>query len=396
MNRGQKTILVLLSSGEDYSMQKFAGIQRYANRMGWHIQMVGYSERDGGAYRIERSPLGSGVAGLLEFWHPAGCIVDCGRFPEAINSSEFGDCPTVFLDHHPKSSRGRTGYVFSDVESVAALAARELMYSGYGNYAYFPFVEDLDWSRGRGAAFARYIGINRKRMCKVSYPKGVALDHGLHEAISARLSKLPKPCGIFAANDLIAEAVLVACTRLGISVPDEVAVVGVDNATYICENCQPTISSVSRDFDNAGWIAAELLDDLMAHPRKRTATARYKAYGVTRRASSRFVAGGDRRVAKAMEYIRKHACERIVPMDVVREMGCSRRLADMLFKKVTGHTLHDEIHATRLNRVKELLRNPKIDVSALPDLCGYASLVDLRRVFKRLTGMTVREYQKRG
>lgn len=70
MNRGQKTILVLLSSGEDYSMQKFAGIQRYANRMDWHIQMVGYSERDGGAYRIERSPLGLGVAGLLEFWHP--------------------------------------------------------------------------------------------------------------------------------------------------------------------------------------------------------------------------------------------------------------------------------------------------------------------------------------
>lgn len=166
MNRGQKTILVLLSSGEDYSMQKFAGIQRYANRMGWHIQMVGYSERDGGAYRIERSPLGSGVSGLLEFWHPAGCIVDCGRFPELINPSEFGDCPTVFLDHHPKSSRGRTGYVFSDTESVAALAARELMYSGYGNYAYFPFVEDLDWSRGRGAAFARYIGINRKRMCE--------------------------------------------------------------------------------------------------------------------------------------------------------------------------------------------------------------------------------------
>ena len=101
MNRGQKTILVLLSSGEDYSMQKFAGIQRYANRMGWHIQMVGYSEKDGGAYRIERLPLGSGVAGLLEFWHPAGCIVDCGRFPEAINPSEFGDCPTVFLDHQP-------------------------------------------------------------------------------------------------------------------------------------------------------------------------------------------------------------------------------------------------------------------------------------------------------
>ncbi|MBQ0032098.1 MAG: hypothetical protein KBT68_04770, partial [bacterium] len=90
MRRDPKTILVLLSSGEDFSMRKFAGIQRYADKVGWHIQMVGYSEKDGGSYQIDRSPLGSGVSGLLEFWHPAGCIVDSGRFPEAINPSEFG------------------------------------------------------------------------------------------------------------------------------------------------------------------------------------------------------------------------------------------------------------------------------------------------------------------
>ena len=382
-----KTILFFQTSFCESNQRQLAGVYAFARTVDWNVQIVEY----GTTVAKSRKP---DLKALFSFWKPDGCIVDCGRFPEVIDPAEFGDCPTVFLDHHPKSSRGRTGFVFSDAESVAALAARELMYSGYEDFAYFPFVQDLDWNRERGAAFAKFIGINRKRFHPVSYPRGTDMDRGLHESISAWLEKLPRPCGIFAANDLIAEAVLVACGRLGISVPDEIAVVGVDDAPYVCENCQPTISSVSRDFDNAGWIAAELLDDLMAHPRKRTATSRYKAYGVTRRASTRFVTGGDRRVVMALDYIRKHACEGIVPMDVVKEMGCSRRLADMRFNEAMGHTIHDEIHAARLSRVKELLRNPKVDISALPDLCGYSSLVDLRRVFKRLTGLTLREYQK--
>ena len=79
---------------------------------------------------------------------------------------------------------------------------------------------------------------------------------------------------------------------------------------------------------------------------------------------------------------------------VVRAMGCSRRLADLRFKESVGHSIHDEIHTRRLERVQELLRNPKVDVSAIPDLCGYSSLVDLRRVFKQRLGMTIGEYRR--
>ena len=106
MNRGQKTILVLLSSGEDYSMQKFAGIQRYANKVGWHIQMVGYSEKGGGAYRIERLPLGSGVAGLLEFWRPAGCIVDFQRRSIHPSSATVRRCSLIIIRGGRGGGRG--------------------------------------------------------------------------------------------------------------------------------------------------------------------------------------------------------------------------------------------------------------------------------------------------
>lgn len=145
----QATVLVFLTSGGEFSFRKFTGIQRYADAVGWHVQMVEYGpgEKDG-KYRISRSPSGKNVAALIDFWRPDGCIVNCGRNPDLLKPADFGTCPTVFVDHHPIKTNGRIGFVFSDAESIAACAARELMYSGYADYAYFPFVCETDWSRG--------------------------------------------------------------------------------------------------------------------------------------------------------------------------------------------------------------------------------------------------------
>ena len=96
---------------------------------------------------------------------------------------------------------------------------------------------------------------------------------------------------------------------------------------------------------------------------------------------------------KAIEYIRRNACLGISPPDVVREMACSRRLADLRFAEAMGHTILDEIHAVRLARVQELLLKPNVCVSAIPDLCGYGSLSDLCRDFKKRTGQTLRAWR---
>jgi len=391
----RKTVLVLLSSGDDFAMQKFGGIQQYADAADWHLQLVEYSEGADGSYRLSRSPSGSDVSALIDFWHPDGCIADCGRCPELVRATEFGRSPTVFIERPPARSRGPSGFVYSDAESIAASAARELLYSGYANFVYFPFVEDTSWSRERGRMFRKFIEDNRKRLVEIGYPKGMtALDGRFQTFVSEAVAALPLPCGVFAANDLIAEAVVIACAGRRLSVPDDVAVIGVDNMPWVCENTQPSLSSVGRNFSQAGRTAAELLSEMMVRPQRGKWERTYASGDVVRRASTRFVKGGDRRVTAALEFIRRHACEGIGPLDVVAELGCSRRLADLLFTRVLGRTILDEIHEVRLARVRELLKNPRTDYAAIPDFCGYTSLVDLRRDFKKRVGLTMGEYRR--
>jgi LacI family transcriptional regulator len=173
-------------------------------------------------------------------------------------------------------------------------------------------------------------------------------------------------------------------------VPQDVAIVGVDNIEFICEGTSPTLSSISRNWQGEGSAAAELLEEWMLDPGRRPPSRAVSALHVVRRASTFFAA--DRRVARAMEFIRLHACdEDFGPRDVVREMGCSRTLADTLFRKVGGHSILDEIHGVRLARAKELLLLGK-SADFVAAACGYASYDDFCRVFKRRVGSTVRKW----
>jgi LacI family transcriptional regulator len=101
----------------------------------------------------------------------------------------------------------------------------------------------------------------------------------------------------------------------------------------------------------------------------------------------------DVRVVKALELIRKNACLGLGAAQAASVMGCSRRLADIRFRQATGHTILDEIHSVRLEKVKLLLRQSKIEISRIPEKCGYSSIEDLCRVFKNRLGLTMHEFR---
>ncbi len=386
-----KTILVLLSGG-DFSTQMFRGILRYARTRDWHLQMVEYmSNRRNGGHCQNGSPIRPDIDKMLKLWHPDGCLVECSLAPDLLCEVDFHGIPTVFLDQHPTMGHEDRICVYSDAKSIVRLAVRELLMSGADQFAYVPWLTDTPWSRERGEAFSDCMRLNGKRVVTFRYPQKIHGTDQLLEVLSPWIKSLPKPCGVFAANDQIANGVLLACARHSIAVPDEISVVGVDDLAYLCESNRPTISSVQRNFARAGEIAGELLADALDG--KAVSSRTYEAAGLVRRASSRIVMGRDRRVTKACEWIRLHACERISPRDVVREMGISRTLADMNFRAALGHTILDEIHAVRLCRVKELLKE-EIAPEVIAERCGYSSLGDLRRVFKRETGQTLRMWTR--
>ena len=388
----QPTVLVLLIPG-DYGSRVLVGIRQYAASAGWHLQPVEYSNDLKSRYLLTRTPTGDSVADLLRFWRPSGCIVLCVPQPTSFQPEDFPGIPVVFHDRSPDTLPAGTVCVSCDAASITRAASHELMQTGFADFAYVPWPGDIAWSRQRGEEFAKLVAMNGKRLHVFRYPsRRISLDR-LAELLSPWVEALPKPCGVFAASDQIAEGVLVACGMKGVSVPDEIAVVGVDDNEGICESTIPTLTSVRMNVEGGGRAAAEALADMIAKDVRTGESRVFGAAGLTRRESSRILPVPDAAVRKALEFIRLHACEGIGPRDVVRAMGISRTQADVRFRAAVRHTLLDEVHLVRLARVKELVARG-VAPAAVADMCGYSSLADLQRVFRRRVGKTMREWAK--
>ncbi len=395
---GRPCVLVLRLTAEDSSVRLMKGVKRYADKAGWTLRRLDYRTVDGALVQDgTNEPLD--IRGLLKLWRPLGLIVDAGvapaQLPDIFGRSRI---PLVFSDLSPGEARGRalaTAYVASDAEAVAEAAFNELARQGVASFAYVPFRNPgWSWSRARGEQFAR-----RARASGAAFSCFAASDVGERRtrALAAWLKGLPKPCGVFAANDAEAERVRNACLAAGVGIPDEVALVGVDNRRDICESGDPTLTSVEQDFETCGYLSARQLDRLASGeklPKGRAVT--FGVSQVVRRASTRRLVVCDGRVARALEFVRLHAADRITPPDVVAVMGCRRSYADQRFRECTGHTILDEIRIRRVELVKELVRRDDCDRASLYCYSGFASMIDLRRVFKALTGQTLSQWRAAG
>ncbi len=392
MSKNAKKVVMFLKDAGAVSPGMLAAVQTVAKSMRWELSAAWCSRSGDGSPKFLRSPSGVSVTEELEGERPDGVIVALN----AVRADELRDCgyraiPTVFIDRPQKPSGDARGSVcvFGDDASYARLAAEELLRSGFRDYAFLPSPGNPPWNRERGECFKRLIDEAGKTFHPFQPPRGDdATD--LVAYLAPFLDSLPRPCGLFAANDGLGEAALVVCRMRGWAVPQDMAVVGVDDYDYICEMSEPTLSSIPRNWDVAALAAARLLAECMAKPETRHASLAIPAPRVVRRASSFFAA--DRRIARAMEYIRLHACEAgFAPPDVVAAVGLSRSQTDLLFRRVIGRSILDAIHDARLARAQDLLRTGKT-ASFVADMCGYASLEDFRHVFKRRVGKTVRQW----
>jgi LacI family transcriptional regulator len=227
------------------------------------------------------------------------------------------------------------------------------------------------------------------------YDPADADDWGLEQHhMRAWLLALPKPCGIMAAIDLRAKQVLDTCLAAGIRVPEEIAVVGVDNDETLCENTLPTLSSVLPDFEGGGYLAAELLDRLMRGIQKKPTQLTYGVRRLVQRQSTLYVPKSDRLIGQAVEFIRLNACAGIAVMDDVEKMNVSRRYAERHFRAACGHSILEEIQRRRLERVCALLRETHLPIRAIGERCGYDSEIYLKVLFKKRFGTTMRAYRK--
>jgi LacI family transcriptional regulator len=200
---------------------------------------------------------------------------------------------------------------------------------------------------------------------------------------------------LMACYDVRARHVLSICQELGIHVPEDVAVIGVDNDELMCELTGPPLSSVEQGGRSLGYQAAALLDGLMAGQAPPRWKYRVQPERIVTRRSSDTFAIADADVAAALRFIRQNACSGIQVCDVVQAVAVSRSALESRFKTTIGRTMHAEIQRLQIERVRQLAASTNLPLKEIAATAGFAYVQYMTTLFRRQTGQTPGEYRRR-
>ncbi len=300
------------------------------------------------------------------------------------------DIPTIVMDIHSPRLSARTKrivFIRNSSEEIGRAAANHLLAIGScRSYAFVHNPSVLQWSVDRCKAFRETLRDNGFWCHELKTPEG--------------LQKLERPVGVFAANDDRGYDVIEFCHARRMRVPEDAAVLGINNDTLICENCHPRLSSIQPDFEQEGYLAAETLTLMMNTRNSSTfqpsnlSTFFVGVKAVIRRESTAELSPSGKLVQKAVAYIRRHALEGIGAQDVVAHLKVSRRLADLRFRELQHTSIGEEIMRIRLAEVQRLLRTTKDPIDAIAAKCGYENPNYLKNLFRKRFSMTMRDFRK--
>ena len=212
--------------------------------------------------------------------------------------------------------------------------------------------------------------------------------------MAAWLRSLPKPVGLLAVTDNRGHQVLNVCGEQAIVVPDDVAVIGVDNDEMLCELCEPPLSSVALNPWKVGYEGAALLDRMLkgkSPPRERTLIP---PLGVVTRKSTDVVTMVDADLAAALRLIRQRACEGITIEEVLKQVPISRSTLKRRFATILRRSPHDEIRRVQIERVMQLLSTTTLPLAKIAQMTGFPHIESMCRLFKQKTGVTPGRYRK--
>jgi LacI family transcriptional regulator len=282
-----------------------------------------------------------------------------------------------------------------DNAAVARLAAEHLLGKGLKHFAYLGDRQFV-WARERGTAFRERVvaaGGAWSAFSGSTVPgRGTDAEN---QAIGEWLARQPRPLGVFACFDGRAQQVVEVCQLRGWAVPDEIAVLGVDNDEVLCELCSPPLSSVQPNARRTGFEAAAMLARMMRGERLSSQQQQVPPVRVVERQSTDSVAVDDPRVAAAVRFIREHVADGIDVGAVLRAVPMSRTLLERKFKAALGHSPHRQIVQARIERAKHLLVESEVSIAVVAELAGFADASYLSVSFRRETGMSPHVFRTR-
>ncbi len=374
-------VALLIETSNDYARGLLYGIRAYIREHGsWSLYLGEHGRGDRPPTWLAKWK-GDGIIARIENRAIAKAVVASGL--PVVDVSAARIVPEIpFIETYDTA--------------IAKLAAEHLFERGFRHFAYCGDPR-FNWSKWRGEEFTKIVRA-AGHICHVYQtarePKGRdAVWDRDERSIAKWIAKLPRPVGIMACYDIRGRQVLDACRRLNVHVPDEVAVIGVDDDELLCELADPPLSSVAPDTHRTGYAAAQMLDAMMSGRKAGRNVTLIEPIGVVARRSTDVLAIEDRDVSAAVRFIRQHACEGIGVEDVLSGTTLSRRVLESRFRKLIGRTPHEEISRVQLDRVKELLRETDLPLARIAQRCGFKHSEYLSAVFRKKLGVTTSAYR---
>ena len=329
----------------------------------------------------------------------AGAIISLPASPDVVKLVQKSSLSTVVLGlSGSEELKKRTeNIVFVEIDHALLGGAAADFFLDQGRFRSFGFVgmrPEFTWSKQRGEAFARRLakwGFD----CHAFTPSSQAtsLDGPAVLEVVEWIRTLKYPAGLLVANDFLARQILTACYQAEIEVPEDVAVLGVDNDEMLCSIAFPPLSSIEPDFEEAGYRAAELMDQMLKEKLSGTATALCGIKRIVSRSSTTSASPAGKLVQKATAFIQANACSGITAEDVATHLKVSRRLLDLRFRELQKTSVLSAIRENRINTAKKLLEDTDLPISSISEKCGYDNGNYMSALFKEETGLSMGDYR---
>jgi LacI family transcriptional regulator len=362
------------------------GIRRYAeNKPDWLFAPV--------------APTASGL-GVLRRLQPDGLIAQIFNPSLAKNLTAFRRPIVNAASYHvsPVLRKRRIPRVGADNEQIGRLAATYLLDRGLHNFGFVGHPR-RGFSLQRQASFRQTIEVAGYAVLRFEESESLAHGQLCHlwapdAPLLQWLRAAPKPIGLFACQDAWGVHLVEACHRAELHVPDEVALLGVDDDDLVCELSRPALSSIALPHERIGHEAAALLDRLLSGAKPVTQAVQFPPLGVVPHLSTDVLCIADAEVAAAVRFIRERGHLPLHVRDVLRAVSLSRRALERRFQRALHHSLGEEIRRVHLERAKTLLARTDLPTPEVAVRSGFSNAKHLATMFHAQLGLTPLAYRR--
>ncbi|MDD2436299.1 MAG: DNA-binding transcriptional regulator [Massilibacteroides sp.] len=376
-------ILLLTDYSSGYSRDLLRGLVRYSKEVG--------------SWSLQRMPLYyslmHGERGVLEYakrWKADAIVAKLSE----VNIDLLKELNIPVVVQNYESRHQNVSNLTGDYFNTGAMAAKFFLNRGYHNFAFYGF-KDAIWSRERLDGYKQEIEKHRNHLYTLENNKNKEEWSYNHTILGNWLMELPKPIALFACDDYYALQVSETCNLYNIAIPDDIAILGVDNDELLCNLSDPSLSSIVLDVENGGYRVGKLLHQLIDKKIMTPSNIVIDPLRIECRGSTEKYLITDKYIQQVIQYIEKNYANAISVKDILKEVPLSRRVLEKKFKEEANITIYQYIQNCRIDCFSRLLMTSESSLLDAAYLSGFDNYKNVSRVFKKYKKLSPVEYRKK-